>query len=71
MKRKGRARRTKQNLGAHRQAIPQHFPIVIETDGGKILADEALEIMFYAAAALGAISIIVGLWAVWRDVGEL
>jgi len=36
-----------------------------------MLSDQAFEIMFYAALAMAAISIIAGLWAVWRDVREL
>jgi len=47
-------------------------PIVIETDGLEVmLSDETLEMVFYAVMAIAVISIIAGMWAVWRDVREL
>jgi len=57
------------------RAVKHHaaaFPIVIETDGLEVmLSDETLEMVFYAVMAIAVISIIAGMWAVWRDVRGL
>jgi len=35
-----------------------------------MIMDQVLQIMFYAVMTIGGVSIIAGLWAVWRDVRD-